>query len=243
MAKSNQPVLRVFTSDGLWGSAGYKSGRRRWRETPVRDSMDRTRSAGTRPAAIQPETVPCDLRPNARARALCPPAAVHASNKASLVMKPINAQTVNSVNAATGNRPPDNARMGRTAVRPASAFWARLEEALGDHPAYRPLNANSLSKKLGMSQGSVYRWYIGDGKPELDTALKLAKDGGVSVDWLLNNIRPKYPIAKDPALRELLELCEQLDAEGRDRILRAARGELLQQRGDDREEQTKRGSR
>lgn len=243
MKSRNQPALRVFTSDGFWGSTGYKSGRRRWRETPVRDSIDSTRSAGTRPVASHPEIVPCDFSPNARARALWPPIAEQASNKASLVMPQINAQTVNSVNAETGNRASDNARMGRTALRPASPFWARLEEALGEHPAYRPLNPNSLAKKLGMSQGSVYRWYTGEGKPELDKALKLSKDGGVSVDWLLNNVKPKYPLSKDPALRELLELCERLDPEGRERILRAARGELLQQQASHVDEQPKRGSR
>lgn len=91
-----------------------------------------------------------------------------------------------------------------------------------------------------MSQGSVYRWYDGTGFPELDKALRLAKDGGVCVDWLLNNVKPKHPISKDPILKELLEICEEMDAEGRERVLRAARGELLQQHGERTGEKDKR---
>jgi hypothetical protein len=219
--------------------------------------MESTRSAGTLSAAIQPETVPCDLSPKARAKALCPPIDSQASSSAplvglasastprasaSVVIRTINAQTGKCVNAETGNRRRENGRMARPATRPASPFWARLEEALGRHPAYQPFNANALSKKLSMSQGSVYRWYDGTGYPELETALKLAKDGGVCVDWLLNNVKPKHPISKDPVLKELLEICEEMDTEGRERVLRAARGELLQQRGESRDDKEKRRS-
>jgi hypothetical protein len=80
-----------------------------------------------------------------------------------------------------------------------------------------------------MSQGSVYRWYTGDGLPELKTALFLSKAAGVCVDWLLNNVKPRYPISKDPVLAELFEVCEELDEGSRQRVLRMARGELLQQ--------------
>lgn len=139
----------------------------------------------------------------------------------------INAQTVKCVNADSGNVLPHNPRMSRTAVFRPSALWNRLEEALGEK--WAPLNPNSLAVRLGMSQGSVYRWYRGQSFPEMDTALYLAKEGGVCVDWLLNNVKPKHPIAKDPVLRELLEICEDLHAEGRMRVLRTARGELMQQ--------------
>lgn len=147
-------------------------------------------------------------------------------------MPGINAQTVDSVNAQTGKPCRDNGHMPKTAVHQASAFWKRLEEALAERKEWQPVNANHVATRLKMSQGSVYRWYRGVGMPELETALYLAKEAGVCVDWLLNNVKPKYPIAKDPALRELVQMCEELTEEGRERVLRAARGELLQQQGE-----------
>lgn len=228
ITRKTQPALRLVTSDGLVVS-GYKSGRKRLLEIPLTDSMASTRSAGTVPRASQLETVLCAPKSSRRAKALCPPTALQASNNASLLMFPINAQTDNRVNAVTGNRRVENGRMGRKAEKPASAFWKRLEEALGNNPRYMPLNANSLATKLDKSQGTTYRWFDGTGLPELQQALDLAKDGGVCVDWLLNNVKPKYPISKDPILRELFELCEDLESAGRERVLRAAKGELLQQ--------------
>lgn len=225
-----QARLRLATVDGVVLSSGYKSGRKRWRETPLTASTARTRSAG-KPRASQLDTVPCEPNPSRRANADCPPTALHASSSASLLMSVITAQTVNRVNADSGNRGRDNGRMSRNATFPASPFWRRLEEALGEK--WAPLNPNSVATRLGMSQGSVYRWYRGEGLPELSKALDLAKEGGVCVDWLLNNVKPKYPISKDPVLRELFEVCEDLREEGRLRVLRAARGELLQQEHED----------
>jgi transcriptional regulator with XRE-family HTH domain len=110
-----------------------------------------------------------------------------------------------------------------------SPFWVRLEEAIGRF--YRPFNANNLAVKLGMRQSAVNRWYIGRGKPSMELALEFARKGGVHVEWLLTGAKPKHPISKDPLLRELFELCEQLDAsgDGRQQVLRAARNELLAQ--------------
>lgn len=128
--------------------------------------------------------------------------------------------------------------MPKTAVFAPSSFWRRLDDALGEK--WAPLNPNSLAKRLDMSQGSVYRWFRGEGMPELDTALQLAKEGGVCVDWLLNNVKPKYPISKDPVLQELFEVCEELYEDGRLRVLRNAKGELLQQQGEAQDERQKR---
>jgi hypothetical protein len=146
-------------------------------------------------------------------------------------MEVINAQTVYVVNAETVDCVPENARMPKTAVYAPSPFWKRLEEALGEK--WSPLNSNSLATKLSMSQGSVHRWYRGHGLPELATALYLAKEGGVCVDWLLNGVKPKHPISRDPVLRELFEICEDLADDGRQSVLRTARGELLQKQADD----------
>lgn len=130
--------------------------------------------------------------------------------------------------------------MSRKSLKKPSPFWNRLEEALGNKPGWQPLNPNSVATKLGMSQGSIYRWFDGTGLPELKTALELAKDGGVCVDWLLNNVKPKHPISKDPVLKELFEICEDLLESGRERVLRHARGELLQQQGEIHEKENRR---
>ena len=233
MSKSRHALWRLATVDGVPVSSGYKSGRNRWREIPDRHSTSSTRSAGKRDV-IQPETVPCDFRPSARARALCPPTALQASNNASLLMTPINAETGNGFNANSGNCARQTSRMGKRTELPASEFWQRLTEALGEK--WRPLNSNSLATRLKMSQGSVHRWFTGQGLPELSTALDLAKEGGVCVDWLLNGFKPKYPISRDPLLRELFEICEDLGRDARERVLRVARGELLQQQRDQHEE-------
>lgn len=225
--KKGYARMRLAFVDGLRVSRGYRSGRSRCLDTPDTASTASTRSAG-KPRMSQLETVPCELKPSRRAKAVCPPTASHASFNASLHMALINAQTDNAVNADSVEWQPDNKRMARTATYRPSAFWRRLDECLGEK--WAPLNANSLATRLGMSQGSVYRWFRGEGFPELETALHMSKEGGVCVDWLLNAVKPKYPISKDPLLRELFEICEELDAEGRALVLRAAKGELLQQR-------------
>lgn len=143
-------------------------------------------------------------------------------------MPTINAQTVDVVNAPTVNRPAKNGRMSRTPQYPASAFWSRLEEAIGKN--YESFNANALATRLDMSQGTIHRWYLGKGLPELQLAIRLAKQGGVCVEWLLTGTKPKHPISKDPLLRELFEICEELQPDGRQAVLRNARGELLQQK-------------
>jgi hypothetical protein len=238
--KGRHARLRLATLDGALISKGYKSGRKRWRETPLTASTASTRSAG-RPRANQLDTVPCDPHLRVRAIAVCPPTAAQASRNAlssSVVMPAINAQTGYSVNAETGEKPSQNGRMPKKAIHPASAFWRRLEEALSNHDKWHPINANNVAGQLRMSQGSVYRWFRGEGLPELETALYLAKEAGVCVDWLLNGVKPKHPISRDPVLRELFEVCEELDEDRRDQILSMAKGSLLlQQQGAQQNEQ------
>lgn len=65
------------------------------------------------------------------------------------------------------------AQIGGMADTEPSPFWRRLKEALDD--IGWPTSQNGLAKKLGMSQGSVRRWYTGEGWPEMDTLRFLAK--------------------------------------------------------------------
>jgi len=223
--------LRLVTVGGALVSSGYKSGRKRWRETPDTSSMARTLSAGTRLAASQPETVPCDFKPRHRAKAVCPPTDLQASINASLLMRLINAQTVDVVNAGSVNGLRHSVGMGRKAESEPSAFWRRLTEAMREQDL--PISQNGIAVLLDMSQGSVARWFHGEGLPEIATCRDLALRGEVSVDWLLTGRKPKYPLSKDPLMREIFDICEDLDETGRQIVLRAARGELLQKQAAD----------
>lgn len=118
----------------------------------------------------------------------------------------------------------------------ASDFWMRLEEAIGDQ--FETFNQNTVAKHLRIQASAVHLWYRGLGQPKLKQALKLARDGGVCVEWLLDGTKPKYRISKDPTLRELFEVCEQLDPKGDARkvVLRMAHNELLAQQALERQE-------
>jgi hypothetical protein len=146
-------------------------------------------------------------------------------------MRPINAQTVESVNANSVNATAQTVRMGRKAESIPSAFWQRLTEAWSEQDL--PTSQNGVAQKLKMSQGSVGRWFHGEGLPELETCIDIADRGRVCVEWLLTGRLPKYPISRDPVIREIFETCEALDQAGRTAVLRAARGELLQKQADE----------
>jgi transcriptional regulator with XRE-family HTH domain len=146
----------------------------------------------------------------------------------------INAQTANGVNAVTVNAVLQAVSMGRRSESEPSPFWRRLAEAWAEQDL--PVSQNGIATKMNMSQGSVARWYHGEGLPELDTAIKLAERGRVCVDWLLTGRLPKYPISRDPVLREIFEICLQLEEPGRTAVLRTARGELLQKQAEELEQ-------
>lgn len=117
--------------------------------------------------------------------------------------------------------------MSRQSESEPSAFWQRLAEAFAEQGL--PTTQNGVATLLNMSQGSVGRWFHGEGLPELKTAVDLARQGQVCLDWLMDARKPKYPISRDPLLRDLFEVCEDLDEAGRKNVLRVARGELMQQ--------------
>lgn len=76
-----------------------------------------------------------------------------------------------------------------------------------------------------MSQGSVYRWFRGEGLPDVKLIRDFAAEGGVRFDWLLSGELPKHPISRDPELTRLVQIYEELGRDGRDYLLRAAENE------------------
>jgi transcriptional regulator with XRE-family HTH domain len=109
---------------------------------------------------------------------------------------------------------------------PPSRFWARLLEALKEQGL--PTSQRGIARMLGMSQGSIGRWYHGESLPQLATARRLAIKGKVTVDWLITGRKPKYPISADPTLNRIMEICIDLDLPGREAVLRVARREKAQ---------------
>jgi transcriptional regulator with XRE-family HTH domain len=106
-----------------------------------------------------------------------------------------------------------------------SEFWKRLTEALNG--IGWPTTQNGLATKLDMSQGSVRRWYTGEGWPEMDTLRFLAKKTGYTLDWLIDGSGDKQRRPKDAALRELTDTWIGLPTEAQKAILRQAHLESL----------------
>lgn len=144
-----------------------------------------------------------------------------------LLMSFINAQTGNTVNAYSANEPSHSSRMGKKAESEPCAFWKRLTEAWGTREL--PTSQNGVATRLNMSQGSTRRWFTGDGLPETETIMEIARLGKVTVDWLLSGHQPKTPIAPGSDLDRLLAIWGKLDADDRSHILRAAEGQLARQ--------------
>lgn len=232
MKKIDQPTLRMVVNNDVESDAdggGYKSGRNSCRETPLKASTAKTRSAGTRPVAIQREMLPCDLRPSPRASAVWPPTTSHALRTTDLDISPFNAQIVNEVNARRANALPQTPRMGRKAEGEPCDFWKRLAEAWGAKEL--PTSQNGVADYFGMrGNGSTGRWYRGDGLPETAKLIKMARVGGVTVDWLLSGNEPRIPVPPGSDLERLLNIWGALSPENRPHALRAAEGELARQR-------------
>lgn len=86
-----------------------------------------------------------------------------------------------------------------------------------------PTTQNGIAKKLDMSQGSVRRWFAGEGYPETETLIEIARLGRVSIDWLLTG--KHHASGVDKELDDLIELWDQLEGPSREHIVRSARGE------------------
>jgi hypothetical protein len=142
-------------------------------------------------------------------------------------MRGINAQTVYTVNAYSGNALPHDSAVGKRTESEPSPFWSRLMEAWT--PQGLPTSQNGVATKLDMSQGSTRRWFLGEGYPETDVLKRIADLGEVTVDWLLSGEFPKSRIGRTTTLGRFLEVWEQLDDRGKEHVHQAAVGQLALQ--------------
>lgn len=110
--------------------------------------------------------------------------------------------------------------MGKKAQTPASPFWNRLVRAWDRQGL--PTSQNGVATKLGMSQGSTRRWYTGDGLPEIQQVIELARLGRCSIHWLLTG-EGLETVNPDPDTASLLKHWNALLPEARTALLRAAK--------------------
>ena len=150
----------------------------------------------------------------------------------------INAQTANRVNARTVMQRVQNFRMetqnSPMDKAPPSPLWQRLTVAM--KAAKLPVSQNGIATLLDMSQGSVRRWFTGEGLPELKTAIDLAERTGFCVEWILTGRGPERPDPYDADLSDLIRHWRVLQPEGRLQVLRTAKLEhAVQFTGDSKE--------
>ncbi len=102
------------------------------------------------------------------------------------------------------------------------------------------LSQKDLSERLNVSQGALSSWESGRYEPDIATVIKIADIFNISIDELVGRVEginfasKAIPIEKAPALpeeeQELVEIFEQLDAEGKAMVKAAAYGELRRMR-------------
>lgn len=137
-------------------------------------------------------------------------------------MSYINAQNVYPVNGQDVNAQCDHKRVPSRPTTPQSAFWSRVLRAIASAPkSALPTTQNGIATKLDMSQGSVRRWFTGEGLPELATAIDLAQRTGVCVEWLLTGRGDMYPHGsqRDPFYHAVLEILSEFPEDERVRTL------------------------
>lgn len=135
----------------------------------------------------------------------------------------INALPVYRVKSRSVNAAAQTRAVGKQATTPASPFWQRLVQAWAKQGL--PTSQNGVANKLGdMSQGSTRRWYTGDGFPEIETLVRIARLGRCSLHWLLTGEGPEA-VAYDPDTVDLLRHWNALLPEGRAAVLRMAKME------------------
>lgn len=70
--------------------------------------------------------------------------------------------------------------------------------------------------------GSTGRWYHGDGLPELETLIDLARRGKVTVDWLLTGQLPRSSFPPNSPEGRLFVAWDGTNEEGRGHVLAVA---------------------
>lgn len=112
---------------------------------------------------------------------------------------------------------------------PHRTFWLRVKEAL--HDKGWPETQKYAAQIAHVKQPSVSDWNKPGKTPELDTAVDLALQLGVCVEWLYTERGPKHPGPPgDKVAQQLWSMWGDLSDDGKRDLLGFARG--LQMRDD-----------
>lgn len=197
-------------------AAGYKSGRRSDRETPVARSIGNTNSAGTPffDRVSQYQTCDCVV-PIRSASGFCPPATVQARLSASLLMESIAYPDLGQDQPKTlceiTKRKFGTSPTMRQPIDPI-AFGRRVREKRED----LGMSQAVLGKKSEISQSHIGFVESGRIKDPRKLAMDLAEPLRTTVDWLLYEKGARDTAPPPMTAAEFLEGYEKLDLEDRE---------------------------
>jgi hypothetical protein len=101
-----------------------------------------------------------------------------------------------------------------------SNFALRLAEVCGDLgivPGHGQQAA--LGRMFGVTPKAARKWLVGDGYPEMETAIKICDKAGVNINWLLQGVGPKRGDKIETKALVLSEAIESLPMEERQQAL------------------------
>src|SRR3990170_1084688 len=110
------------------------------------------------------------------------------------------------------------------------AFASRLNTAIDESqfgiPAKGDGRSSAVGKLFGVSQRAAWKWLAGEGYPQLDRAIAIARKLKISVEWLLTGLGDKHVISESNIeLAHLLEIWHKMPETVQDQFLRL--GEAL----------------
>lgn len=108
------------------------------------------------------------------------------------------------------------------------AFAARINEVCDDLKLPIHGRQTALAKRMDLTPNAVRKWLLGEGMPEMATAVRLAQMANVSVLWLLQGVLPKRPGHVEIRGLVLMEALQDLPAEGRAEVLRYLRFKVIE---------------
>jgi transcriptional regulator with XRE-family HTH domain len=100
------------------------------------------------------------------------------------------------------------------------AFAARLNEVCSDMglPAERG-RQTGLAKLFKLTPNAVRKWLLGEGLPEMEVAIAIAKWGGVNFDWLMTGRGVKHGVNVDTKAIVLGEAIQELPEDERQQTI------------------------
>jgi hypothetical protein len=101
-----------------------------------------------------------------------------------------------------------------------SGFASRLAELCADLgiPAGHGQQA-ALGRMFNVTPKAARKWLVGDGYPEMETALKICDRAGVNINWLLQGVGPKRGDKVETKALVLSEAIESLPIDERQQAL------------------------